>query len=229
MNYWIDHFYHASLFSKGIYAMLFGLSIYAWTIIFRKMVLFKRIRRENAYYLNLYRKSRRDPMPLYHHLQQSRRTFRSPVVALLAKTCEEIESLQKENAEAGERSLSILQIESLQEILLAEMEKISGWLDSGQNFLATTSSVAPLLGLLGTVWGILEAFRSIGLQGSATAASMAPGMSEALITTVVGLMVAIPANLAYNFLGQKAKNLSLEGDNFVTEIITNLERFGGLK
>ncbi len=133
-------------------------------------------------------------------------------------------------ARGGEQGRpSILQVESLEEILSADLDKFHGSLESGQTFLATASSVSPQLGLLGTVWGILEAFRSIGLAGAATASSMAPGLAEALITTVVGLMVAIPANLGYNFLGQKAKDMALEGDNFITEFITNLERFWGLK
>ncbi len=234
-NYWIEHFYRASLFAKAIYAMLFGLSIWAWTIMFRKTVLFRRVARENNHFFGLYRKNRRDPFALYRHLQSSRQRFASPLVSLFLRACEEIESLAQEDPAsmhaggAGEPRLTTPQVESLEEILFAEMDKFSGSLESGQTFLATTSSVSPLLGLLGTVWGILEAFRSIGLQGSATAASMAPGLAEALITTVVGLMVAIPANLGYNFLGQRAKDLTLEGDNFITEFITNLERFWGLK
>lgn len=232
LNYWIDHFYRASFFAKAIYAMLFGLSIYAWAIMFRKSWLFRRIIRENSYFFGLYRKNRRDPFSLYRNLKQRERPFASPLVSLFMKGCEEMETQALETSPAGggggkkEIRLTPPQLESIEEILYAEMDKFHGSLESGQTFLATTSSVSPLLGLLGTVWGILEAFRSIGLAGSATAASMAPGLSEALITTVVGLTVAIPANLGYNFLGQRAKDLTLEGDHFITEFITNLRRFG---
>jgi biopolymer transport protein TolQ len=231
LNYWIDHFYRASLFAKAIYILLFGLSVWAWAIMFRKTMSFRRSARDNLEFFALYRKNRRDPFALYRHLQQTRQRHSSPLVALFLRACEEIDALSQEDRgqAGGERRLSLAQVESLEEIMFAEMDKISGSLERGQNFLATTSSVSPLLGLLGTVWGILEAFRAIGIQGSATAASMAPGMAEALITTVAGLMVAIPANLGYNFLGQKAKDMTLEGDNFVTEFITNLQRFWGLK
>lgn len=233
MNYWIDHFYHASLFAKAVYLMLLGLSVAAWATMFRKGMFFRRAARENDHFFGLYRKNRRDPFTLFRHLQQARGSSASPLVALFMKGCEEIESLSRENHVNGKRGseeeppLSILQLESLEEILRAEMDRLNGSLESGQTFLATTSSVSPLMGLLGTVWGILDAFRSIGIQGSATAASMAPGMSEALITTVVGLMVAIPANLGYNLLGQRARALATEGDNFITEFVTNLERFWG--
>lgn len=235
MNYWIDHLYRASLFAKAIYAMLFVLSVIAWAIIFRKIFFFKKVIRENAHFFSLYRKNRREPFSLYRHIKQAKRPFTSPLVALFLRACEEINALSKENSHPGDTQgnngpqLSILQVESLEEILSAEMDKLTGSLESGQTFLATTSSVSPLMGLLGTVWGILEVFRGIGLQGSATMASMAPGLAEALITTTVGLVVAIPANLGYNFLGQKARTLAREGDNFITEFITNLERFWGLK
>lgn len=235
LNYWIDHLYRASLFAKGIYLVLFILSVFTWAIIFRKAFFFKKISRENAHFFSLYRKNRRNPFSLYHHLQHDRRTFISPLIALFVRACEEIDNLSKENSHPVSSTpsqppkLSILQMENLEEILYAAMDKYSGILESGQTFLATTSSVSPLLGLLGTVWGILEVFRGIGLQGSATMATMAPGLAEALVTTISGLIVAIPANLGYNFLGQKAKNFARENDNFITEFITNLERFWGLK
>jgi biopolymer transport protein TolQ len=232
-NYWVDHVVRASLFAKGIYLILLGLSVGSWAIIFRKLVLFRRYRRENGEFLLLYRKNRRNYAPLYRQMKEHPPGQGSPLPAIFFRGCEEVESLATESVSRDRQGgkgeshfrLSLLHVENLEEILLAEMERIAGRLESGQNFLATTSSVAPLLGLLGTVWGILEAFRGIGLSGSATAASMAPGMSEALITTVVGLMVAIPANLGYNFLGQRIKHLSTEGDTFLTEFVTNLKRF----
>jgi biopolymer transport protein TolQ len=234
-NYWVDHFVRSSLFAKGIYLMLAGLSIWGWAIIFRKMVFFRRIGREQQQFLALYRKSRRDPFSLFRHIQAGRQAYASPLASIFIRACGEVESLQRENGRSGPgvpdtaQGLDPTQLESLEEILTADLEVFTASLDNGQTFLATASSVAPLLGLLGTVWGILDIFRSIGLEGAASMTGMAPGLAEALITTVAGLMVAIPANLAYNFLGTRSRILALETDNFITEFITNLERYGRSK
>lgn len=235
MNFWIDHFYRASLLAKVIYVILFGLSLTAWAIIFRKISLYKKVIRENGKFLRQYRKSRRNYLALYRHLSQKGRPSQSPMISLFMKGCEEIEFLAEDDQE-GKRSssgsemrLSILQIESVEKILSMEMDRLLTSLEGGLTFLATTASVSPFLGLLGTVWGILQAFKNVGLQGAASMTSLAPGLAEALVTTVAGLMVAIPALIGYNFLGQKSRNLGLEGDIFIIEFITNLERFWGLK
>ncbi len=228
-NYWVDHFIRSSLFAKGIYVMLAALSIWGWAIIFRKMVVFRRIGREQRQFLAMYRKNRRDPFSLFRHIQSAKQSYTSPLASIFIRGCGEVQSLQREsggNVADADPALDPSQLESLEEILTADLEVFSTSLDSGQTFLATASSISPLLGLLGTVWGILEIFRSIGLEGSASMTGMAPGLAEALITTVAGLMVAIPANLAYNFLGTRSRILALEANNFITEFITNIERYG---
>jgi biopolymer transport protein ExbB/TolQ len=234
-NYWVDHFVRSSLFAKGIYIMLAGLSVWAWAIIFRKMFLFRRIGREQQQFLGLYRKNRRDPFSLFRHIQSARQSYTSPLASIFIRACGEVDSLQRENGRGGPNqadgtpTLDASQLESLEELLTADLEVFTTSLDSGQTFLATASSISPLLGLLGTVWGILEIFRNLGLEGSASMTGMAPGLAEALITTVAGLMVAIPANLAFNFLGTRSRILALETNNFITEFITNLERYGRSK
>ncbi len=231
-NYWVDHFIRSSLFAKGIYVMLAALSIWGWAIIFRKIFVFRRIMREQQQFLAMYRKNRRDPFSLFRHIQSAKQSYTSPLASIFIRACGEVESLQRESGGSiadAPRGLDPSQLESLEEILTADLEVFSTSLDSGQTFLATASSISPLLGLLGTVWGILEIFRSIGLEGAASMTGMAPGLAEALITTVAGLMVAIPANLAYNFLGTRSRILALEANNFITEFITNLERYGRSK
>ena len=100
---------------------------------------------------------------------------------------------------------------------LARLEKNLG-------LLATTGSTAPFIGLFGTVWGIIDAFRGIGATGNANLATVAPGISEALVATAIGLVAAIPALMAYNFFQGQLKQFQTELDDFSLEFISLSER-----
>jgi biopolymer transport protein TolQ len=91
-------------------------------------------------------------------------------------------------------------------------------------FLATTGNTTPFIGLFGTVWGIMNAFRGIGLRGSANLAAVAPGISEALIATAAGLAAAIPAVVAYNYYTNKVRVLESEMHNFSADFLNLVER-----
>jgi len=104
--------------------------------------------------------------------------------------------------------------------LTREMERLEGRL----GFLASVGSAAPFIGLFGTVWGIMNAFRGIGARGSATLAVVAPGISEALIATAFGLAAAIPAVVFYNYYLNRIRSISLEMDNFASEFLNIVER-----
>jgi biopolymer transport protein TolQ len=91
-------------------------------------------------------------------------------------------------------------------------------------FLATTAATTPFIGLFGTVWGIMNAFQGIGEAGSTSLAVVAPGISEALVTTAIGLAAAIPALLGYNFLQSRLQVLVTEIDNFSGDFLTLFEK-----
>ena len=91
-------------------------------------------------------------------------------------------------------------------------------------FLATTGNISPFFGLLGTVRGIMDSFASIGVRGSASLAVVAPGIAEALVATVVGLGVAIPAVMAYNFFNNQLKVYSTQVDNFTLEFLSAIKK-----
>ena len=91
-------------------------------------------------------------------------------------------------------------------------------------FLASTGSVAPLLGLFGTVWGIMDSFNAIGLTQSTNIAAVAPGVAEALFTTAVGLIAAIPAVIAYNKLSNDIDRISHRMETFSDELSAILSR-----
>jgi biopolymer transport protein TolQ len=91
-------------------------------------------------------------------------------------------------------------------------------------FLATVGSTSPFIGLFGTVWGVMKAFNDIGRMGSANLATVAPGISEALIATAVGLLAAIPAVIAYNYFLSSIKNLESEMDSFSSDFLNIVKR-----
>jgi biopolymer transport protein TolQ len=97
-------------------------------------------------------------------------------------------------------------------------------LDRRVSFLATTATVTPFIGLFGTVWGIMSAFGDIGRMGSANLAVVAPGISEALITTAMGLLAAIPAAVFYNFYSSRIRVLNSMVDDFALEFLNIVER-----
>ena len=98
-------------------------------------------------------------------------------------------------------------------------------IESTLGFLATTGSASPFIGLFGTVWGIMHAFRGIGARGSASLAVVAPGISEALIATAAGLAAAIPAVIFYNYYQNRLKRMTMEMENFASEFLNIVERY----
>jgi len=97
-------------------------------------------------------------------------------------------------------------------------------LEAALSFLATTGNTTPFIGLFGTVWGIMESFRGIGLKGSASLAVVAPGISEALIATAAGLFAAIPAVIAFNYFNQKVLVLRAEMETFTSDFLSLVGR-----
>jgi biopolymer transport protein TolQ len=109
----------------------------------------------------------------------------------------------------------------------ANTNEIAG-LEQSINWLATTASASPFVGLFGTVWGIMTSFQTIGATGAANLAVVAPGISEALIATAIGLFAAIPAAVAYNFLNTKIRAQALALDSFNQDLLNLLQREGAI-
>jgi biopolymer transport protein TolQ len=109
---------------------------------------------------------------------------------------------------------------TLKRVAGAEITKLERTL----TFLATTGNATPFIGLFGTVWGIMDAFRQIGFRGSTSLAVVAPGISEALIATAAGLFAAIPAVIAYNYYVNKMRVVTSQMDNFSAEFLNIVER-----
>jgi len=121
-------------------------------------------------------------------------------------------------------SVELVGVDNVERALNRAAGQEASKLESALGFLATTGSASPFIGLFGTVWGIMNAFRGIGFRGSATLAVVAPGISEALIATAAGLAAAIPAVIFYNYYLSRIRFITQEMDNFSSEFLNIVER-----
>jgi biopolymer transport protein TolQ len=148
----------------------------------------------------------------------------SPLVGVFQAGYLEVnQQVRAASAAAGTRP-TVKSLESLSRALVRAAGVEVTRLERRVTFLATTASVTPFVGLFGTVWGIMDAFADIGRMGSANLAVVAPGISEALITTAGGLFAAIPAAVFYNFYNSRIKVLSAMVDDFALEFLNIVER-----
>jgi biopolymer transport protein TolQ len=201
----------------AVIALLLLFSLLSWTIVFSKGSVFSRARRENRAFIRAFRKANN----LQAVALASEQYASAPLVAVFDFGYGEVERQIKQrgaliNKPAIERSLQ-----------LGISEEITK-LEQNMNWLATVASVSPFIGLFGTVWGIIDAFQGLGNAGSASLRAVAPGISEALVTTAVGLAAAIPAAIFYNIYGTRIKEMGTRMEDFAIEFQNLAERdFGG--
>jgi biopolymer transport protein TolQ len=209
---------NTGLVARIVLFLLLVFSVFSWAIIFHKHRSFKAARRDSREFLKIFRQSKR-----LSDIRASCKTLKaSPLVEVFLAGYREIESQAVAGENPGKpriRSLDAvhraLQIAASAE--LTRMEQRLSW-------LATTGSVTPFIGLFGTVWGIIDAFRGLGTAGTASLRSVAPGISEALVTTAAGLFAAIPAVVAYNQFVQRIKEFGALLDDFALEFLNMTER-----
>jgi biopolymer transport protein TolQ len=203
----------SGLFAKFILLLLLGISVYTWAIIVERLRLYVRVQRDDRLFLAAFRAAPGSDLPMERHP--------SSLLAGLAGTGQRAlaQPAQAPGPAAGARyELAQRSMERAASDELARLERHVG-------FLATAGSVSPFIGLMGTVWGVMSAFLSIGAQGSASLVVVAPGIAEALITTVAGLAAAIPAVVGYNHLLARLRIITNASSAFVTEYLDR--RLGG--
>ncbi|MFA4947294.1 MAG: MotA/TolQ/ExbB proton channel family protein [Candidatus Krumholzibacteriia bacterium] len=179
-----DVIFHGGTVGNGILLILTVLSVISWTIMIEKFRFFRRSRKETARFLELFAVER----SLRGLHERAGRFAASPEARLVSSLSAELEK--------GE----IRTTSALDKLIEAESIAILSTWETYVQFLATTASISPLLGLFGTVWGIMAAFLSMGAQGSASLFVVGPGIAVALITTIFGLGAAIPAVVGYNYV-----------------------------
>src|SRR5205814_9215720 len=147
-----------------------------------------------------------------------------PLFAVYQQGCAELDARLKTLCGEGRKAiLSLKAMEHVKRTLERSVAQESLKLESGLILLAIAVSGAPFLGLLGTVWGVMSTFSGIAQTGSASMAAMAPGVSAALITTVAGLLVAIPSMFGYNWLVHNLRVLTVALDHFAQELVSKME------
>lgn len=212
----------AGLMVKFVLLILLVLSIISWTIIFIKFRYYRKIRIENEAFDSDYKRSNKLsellPAAKKYSCSTTAEVFRVGYTELT-----KVNKLSKDTARTEEISLSSL--DNVQRALNRASSTEMTKLESALGFLATTGSASPFIGLFGTIWGIMETFKSIGARGSATLAVVAPGISEALIATAAGLAAAIPAVIFYNYFLNKSRTMVQEMDNFADEFLNIVERY----
>ncbi len=217
-------FLQAGPMAKFILALLVLFSIGSWAIIFGKLVQFRRADRQSEKFLETFHRSQR----FSEVNAQSGKLSASPLVGIFQAGYAEIDA-QIKNAPDPERpgekrAYRISSVPALERTLTravnGELQGVTRWL----GFLATTASATPFIGLFGTVWGIMQAFNDIGLQGSTSIVAVAPGIAEALINTAAGLAAAIPALISYNYFSQYSRRLRMRMEDFSLEFLNLAER-----
>jgi biopolymer transport protein TolQ len=199
--------------AKIVILILIIFSVISWAVILSKWRLIGRARTQSGRFVRAFRKAQR-----MQDVAAGADQFRpSPLVGVFESAVAEFKRQMGttggiHNSAAIQRAM---QIASSEEI--TRLERNLPW-------LAITGGVTPFIGLFGTVWGIIDAFHGLGTAGAATLRAVAPGISEALITTALGLAAAIPAVIAYNLIIGSIRELAARNDDFAMEMLNLVER-----
>lgn len=210
-------FAESDLFMKALILGLLLASFWCWAIIFDKVMTFNRIReRMKAFEERFWSGGSLDT--LYNTYAKN------PTDPLSAIFVSAIRELRRSVGEKSKINSTINLEERIDKVMQIAIDKQVDKMETRMMFLASTGSVAPLLGLFGTVWGIMDSFNAIGATQSTNIAAVAPGVAEALFTTAVGLIAAIPALIAYNKLTSDIDHISKKMETFSDELSAIISR-----
>lgn len=206
----------AGLIVKVTLLILVFMSVFSWMIIFAKRAKFNKIISQNSLFLKKFWKC-----TSLEEVFEDKEDFESSTLyALFAEGYKDLKEISKIDTSTSMAQPSTM----LNRSLMQKVETQVNILESHLSFLATTGSSGPFIGLFGTVWGIMGAFQKIGQMKTASLAVVAPGISEALIATAVGLAAAIPASVAYNYFINKIRKEEVELHHFANEFLTIAEK-----
>lgn len=211
----------ASLMVKFVLLILLVFSVFSWAIIVYKIRLLRKMAQEGAAFYDLFWKKRQFAQ-IYAATKEYQKT---PLSAIFTAAYTEITNTAKTGQnEPGAPSLQRDDIDRLGRVLRKATANEAARLEYAVGFLATTGNAAPFIGLFGTVWGIMTSFQNIGAKGAANLAVVAPGISEALVATAMGLAAAIPAVVGYNHIVSRITRLNVEMDNFSADLLNVIEK-----
>lgn len=197
----------------AVLGILLVFSLASWTVIFSKWTQLRRARSADRQFLRAFRKATR----LDAIAAASEQFHASPLVAVFDFGYSEV------SRQVSGRG-AVTNLVALERTLQLGMSEEATKLERNMSWLATTASVSPFIGLLGTVFGIIDAFQALGLTGSTSMRTVAPGIAHALVATALGLAAAIPAAVFYNFFGHSIKEMGARMEDFALEFLNLTER-----
>jgi biopolymer transport protein TolQ len=216
----------SGIVARIVLGILLFFSLLSWAITIKKYFVFRRARLQSRQFLSLFRRSQK-----LSEISAGCETLRgAPLTEVFLAGYQELQNqmtlvTNHPDARTGSgQSATLKSLECVRRTLLRGSSAELSKLEKKLNWLATTGTVTPFIGLFGTVWGIIDAFEGLGTAGSASLKAVAPGISEALITTAAGLFAAIPAVIFYNHFLHMLKDFAASMDDFSLEFLNMTER-----
>lgn len=219
----LDAIWQASFLVQLTLVILLGLSIFCWAVAILKYKQFKSISENNKKFLNTFWNAK----SLEAIYEEFSLFSASPLARVFKAGYVELQKLAEQTKPSGEEGSSFQKLsgaDNLERELNKAIDLEVAQMESRLTLLATTGSTGPFIGLFGTVWGIMTSFHKIGQTGSASLAVVAPGISEALISTAIGLAAAIPAVVLYNHFISKIRREEIALGNFRTDFLNITKR-----
>lgn len=214
-------FQESDLFGKLILLALFFFSVFAWSVILRKYLAFRAAQAASRAFRATYRKHSSEPMQL---VEQEVYLDECPFFEIADRALGSLADELKHHGGNPRTTVPVATAQAIEKSLDRTISDETIKLERGLNLLATAASACPLIGLLGTVWGVLIAFQRVAEEASAQIHVISQGISVALSTTVVGLLVAIPSLIMYNWMTTIIRRFETEMESFATEVLEDIER-----
>ena len=216
-------FRQSHLPGKVVVLLLFAGSIFAWSTMLTKFVELHRARVDSRRFVKLFR-AERNPLSLY---VKGKAFAASPLYRVFEGGSEVLHkalSLRgKQDDLLSSGRITESELDRVKRRVARGLADEGLWLEGRMGFLATAVTAAPFLGLLGTVWGVMDSFGRMAAARSTTLWTVAPGISGALLTTVVGLLVALPSAIGYNMLSTQIRRLAVEMEDFAEEFTASAD------
>jgi biopolymer transport protein ExbB/TolQ len=205
---------------KAIIFVLAIFSVFAWSVMASKAMQMRRAKKMNRFFGSEFH-AQKHVLAIHDRRVQ---VDGCPLFTTYQEGCLELDTrLRLGNGDGRKKHVSLKGMEHVKRTLERAVAQESLKLESGLILLAIAVSGAPFLGLLGTVWGVMSAFSYVAIQKTASLEALAPGVSSALVTTVAGLLVAIPSMFGYNWLVHNLRVMTVELDNFAQELVSKME------
>ena len=211
---------HTHVEARAIIVCLCLFSVFAWYTMIFKGLQMSRAKKLNQHFETAFRPEK----SVLGIFDRKLEVTGCPFFAVYQEGCVELDARLKAGGDGSRKThVTLKSMEHIKRTLEGAVAREALKLESGLIFLSNAVSGAPFLGLLGTVWGVMDTFGMVGQSGSADLTEMAPGVSGALVTTVAGLMVAIPSMFGYNYLVHTLRVRTVELDNFAQDLVSKME------